>query len=167
MCCGRRREVVVASGRARKRDPGGEESRTERVAVASRRHEPSRGVATVPPPLGRRGSFQVLETGATLDLDGIYTTQDTAVAIAFLVTEIVEFAMLNAPNEPVEISLRRTSELTARLALASKVLSSETEGSPERAQFERIVTGLAKQLRSAIERKLGRYSVEFPVFPAN
>ena len=102
-----------------------------------------------------------------LDLDGIYTTQDTAVAIAFLVTEIVEFAMLNAPNEPVEISLRRTSELTARLALASKVLSSETEGSPERAQFERIVTGLAKQLRSAIERKLGRYSVEFPVFPAN
>jgi hypothetical protein len=33
-------------------------------------------------------------------------------------------------------------------------------------QFERIVGGLAKQLRSPLERKLGRYSVDLPVFPA-
>jgi hypothetical protein len=32
-------------------------------------------------------------------------------------------------------------------------------------QFERIVGGLAKQLRSTLERKLGRYSVDLPVFP--
>ena len=50
-----------------------------------------------------------------LDLDTVYTTQDAAVAVAFLITEIVEFAMLHAPADPIEVSLRRTSELTARL----------------------------------------------------
>src|SRR6202008_3819317 len=47
-----------------------------------------------------------------LELDTAYTTQDVAVAVSFLVTEIVEFSMLNCPLDPVEISLRRTSELT-------------------------------------------------------
>lgn len=100
-----------------------------------------------------------------LDLGMINTTQDVAVAVAFLVTEIVEFAMLNAPQDIVEISLRRTSELTARLALSSPVLVPDEDGDPEKVQFERIVAGLAKQLRSTLERKLGRYSVDLPVFP--
>ena len=102
-----------------------------------------------------------------LDLETVHTTQDVAVAVAFLVTEIVEFAMLRAPEEPVEVSLRRSSELTARLDLMSKVLTGEESGDVEHAQFERIISGLAKQLRSTLERKLGRYSVEFPVFPPN
>ena len=102
-----------------------------------------------------------------LDLDSVATTQDVAVAVAFLVTEIVEFAMLQAPEEPIEISLRRSSELTARLTLGSTILTGDKGEDPVRVQFERIVTGLAKQLRSTLERKLGRYSIEFPVFPAN
>jgi two-component sensor histidine kinase len=100
-----------------------------------------------------------------LDLEGMNTTQDVAVAVAFLITEIVEFAMLNAPQETVEISLRRTSELTARLALTSPVLVPDKDGDPEKVQFERIVGGLAKQLRSTLDRKVGRYSVDLPVFP--
>jgi len=100
-----------------------------------------------------------------LDLDNVNTTQDVAVAVSFLITEIIEFAILHAPEEPVEISLRRTSELTARLALSSPVLVPDEEGSREKVQFERIVGGLAKQLRSTLDRKLGRYSVDLPVFP--
>ena len=100
-----------------------------------------------------------------LDLDSAYTTQDAAVAVAFLITEIVEFAMLNCPSDPIDVSLRRTSELTARLALSSPVLVPDAAGTPDKVQFERIVGGLAKQLRSPLERKLGRYSVELPVFP--
>ena len=38
--------------------------------------------------------------GIDLDIETVYTTQDAAVAVAFLVTEIVEFAMLNAPQGP-------------------------------------------------------------------
>ncbi|WP_344700033.1 sensor histidine kinase [Sphingomonas limnosediminicola] len=101
-----------------------------------------------------------------LELDTVYTTQDVAVAVAFLVTEIVEFSMLNCPQDPVELSLRRTSELTARLTIASKVLNPDDEESRDKMQFERIVAGLAKQLRSPLERKLARYSVDLPVFPA-
>jgi two-component sensor histidine kinase len=100
-----------------------------------------------------------------LDLDTVYTTQDVAVAIAFLITEIVEFAMLNCPREPIDISLRRTSELTARMTLASRVLVPDEAEEPQKIQFERIVGGLAQQLRSTLDRKLGRYSVDLPVFP--
>ena len=101
-----------------------------------------------------------------LELDGVNTTQDVAVAVAFLVTEMVEFAMLHCPSEPIEIALRRTSELTARLTLSSPVLVPEEDALAEKVQFERIIAGLAKQLRSALERKLGRYSVDLPIFPA-
>lgn len=101
-----------------------------------------------------------------LDIDTVYTTQDAAVAVAFLITEIVEFAMLNCPADPIEISLRRTSDLTARLTLSSEVLNPDEGEGPGKVQFERIVGGLAKQLRSDLERKLGRYSVEMPVFPS-
>ena len=72
---------------------------------------------------------------------------------------------LSGPADPIEVSLRRTSELTARLMLASPVLVPDEEGPSEKVQFERIITGLAKQLRSNLERKLGRYSVDLPVFP--
>ena len=101
-----------------------------------------------------------------LEMDTLHTTQDVAVAVAFLVTEIIEFAMLHAPGNAVELSIRRTSELTARLSISSPVLVPEEEGDPEKLQFERIVAGLAKQLRSVLDRKLGRYSVDLPVFPA-
>jgi two-component sensor histidine kinase len=101
-----------------------------------------------------------------LDLDTVNTTQDVAVAVSFLITEIVEFAMLNRPNDAVEISLQRSSELTARLSLTSPVLNPEEADQREKVQFERIVAGLAKQLRSTLERKLGRYSVDLPVFPS-
>ena len=100
-----------------------------------------------------------------LELDSLYTTQDAAVAVAFLITEIVEFAMLNAPGEPIELTLQRTSELTGRLTLGSPVLRPDEENKPHKPQFERIVGGLAKQLRSPLDRKLGRYSVDLPVFP--
>lgn len=100
-----------------------------------------------------------------LDIDTLSTTQDVAVAIAFLITEMIEYAMLNAPDSPIEVSIRRTSELTARLAVSSPVLVPDAEDGPEKAQFERIIGGLAKQLRSLLDRKLGRYSVELPVFP--
>jgi two-component sensor histidine kinase len=100
-----------------------------------------------------------------LDLDAVYTTQDAAVAVAFLITEIVEFAMLTCPEDTIDISLRRTSELTARLSISSPVLNPDEADEPQKIQFERIVGGLAQQLRSTLDRKLGRYSVDLPVFP--
>lgn len=102
-----------------------------------------------------------------LELDSPSTTQDVAVAAAFLITEIVEFAMLRRPADAVEISLRRDSDLSATLSISSSVLVPEgAQGDVVKTQFERIVEGLARQLRSPLDRKLGRYAVTLPVFPA-
>ena len=101
-----------------------------------------------------------------LDLASPSTTQDVAVAVAFLLTEIIEFAMLRKPKDPVEISLRRTSELTATLSVSASVLVPDTDADDiSKLQFERIADGLARQLRSSLERKLGRYTVTLPIFP--
>jgi two-component sensor histidine kinase len=100
-----------------------------------------------------------------IEAEPLNTTQDVAVSVAFLITEVVEYAMLHRPDQPVEISLRRTSDLTGRLTLASPVLVPEGDEDKEKQQFERIIGGLAKQLRSNLDRKLGRYSVELPAFP--
>jgi two-component sensor histidine kinase len=100
-----------------------------------------------------------------LDVDNLYTTQDAAVATAFFVTEVVEFAMLQLPGEAVEIELRRVSELAARLTISSNSLMNEGKEEGDRVQFTRIIGGLARQLRSPLDEKLGRLSVDIPVFP--
>jgi two-component sensor histidine kinase len=101
-----------------------------------------------------------------LEVEAANTTQDAAVAIVFLVTEVVEFAMLHCPTDPIDIALRRSGDLSARLSIGSRVLVPDgADDAREKTQFERIIAGLAKQLRSPLERKLGRYSVDLPVFP--
>jgi two-component sensor histidine kinase len=121
---------------------------------------------------GLRASGGDTERAIAIEIEAerVSTTQDVAVAIAFLITEIVEYAMLQGSTRPVEISLRRSSPLTGKLSIASTVLLDPDEGdggevAPERKQFERIIEGLARQLRSPLDRKLGRYSVDLPIFP--
>ena len=81
-------------------------------------------------------------------------------------TEIVEFAMLRHPGDKIEISLRRIDELTAALAISASILVPDGEQNDiAKEQFERIVEGLARQLRSPLERIVGRYTVTLPVFP--
>ncbi|MDQ3471250.1 MAG: sensor histidine kinase, partial [Pseudomonadota bacterium] len=146
------------------------------LAVVHRNHfaemEENRGIA-LRPLLSElvaelRASAPQSARGLTIemDLEGVHTTQDAAVSVAFLVTEVVEFAMLNRPDEPVEVALRRCGDLSGRLTLSSAVLVPEAQDAPEKVQFERIIGGLAKQLRSTLDRKLGRYSVDLPIFPA-
>jgi two-component sensor histidine kinase len=101
-----------------------------------------------------------------LDLEPFYVTQDVAVSVAFLITEIVEYAMFCGAAS-VMISL--TGEAGDGAALLSVESDSLRRDMPcnelltER--FERIVTGLSRQLRSAPERDLevGRYSLRVAV----
>ena len=149
--------------------------RVDALAVVHRNHyaelEENRGIALRPLlselAASLRASAPDSARGVNIDLDleSLNTTQDVAVATAFLVTEVVECAMLTRPNDPVELTLRRTGDLTASFTLSSAVLNPDESDNPERAQFERIIGGLARQLRSTLDRKLGRYSVELPVFP--
>ncbi len=150
--------------------------RVDALAVVHRNHfaegEANRGIALRPLltelAAGLRGSApeEARRTSILLDIDTAATTQDVAVAAAFLITEVVEFAMLRQPASPIEIELRRTSELTARLTMESAVLTEPDGKDQEKVQFERVVTGLSRQLRSSLELRLGRVSVELPIFPA-
>lgn len=150
--------------------------RVDALAVVHRNHyaelEENRGIALRPllselaASLRSSAPDSARGLNINLDLEGLHTTQDVAVATAFLVTEIVECAMLTRPEDPVELTLRRVDDLTARFSLSSSVLNPAQADEPDRRQFERIIGGLAKQLRSPLDRKLGRYSVDLPVFPA-
>ena len=150
--------------------------RVDALSVVHRNHfaevEESRGIALRPllTELGQtlRASAPEGTVGAPIHLnaDALHTTQDAAVAVAFFVTELIEYAMLSGTTQPIEIELRRVSELAASLTVSSDALVNEGEQPDvERQQFERVIGGLARQLRSPLEHKLGRLSVNLPVFP--
>ena len=150
--------------------------RVDALSVVHRNHfaevEESRGISLRPllvelsATLRASAPDNARATSIQLDVDNLYTTQDAAVATAFFVTEVVEFAMLDQPGTSVEIELRRTSELAARLTISSDALMPEDgEDTVDRQQFSRVVGGLARQLRSPLDEKIGRLSVDVPVFP--
>jgi len=100
-----------------------------------------------------------------LALEPLYSNQDVAVSVAFLITETVEFAMLCSCNA-VSIALEPEEEGRARLSIESAALNDGASCAPElRDRFERIITGLARQLRSNPDRdhETGRFSVSIAV----
>jgi two-component sensor histidine kinase len=150
--------------------------RVDALSVVHRNHfaevEESRGIALRPllTELGQTLRASAPEGGISapihLNADALHTTQDAAVAVAFFVTELIEYAMLRGTAQPIEIELRRISELAASLTVSSDALMADNEQpNGERQQFERVIGGLARQLRSPLEQKLGRLSVNLPVFP--
>ena len=150
--------------------------RVDALSVVHRNHfaevEETRGIA-LRPLLTELGQILKASTpegrasiGIHLDAAALHTTQDAAVAVAFFVTELIEFAMLQGTDKPIEIDLKRISELAASLTVGSDALvDNDPEPSIERKQFERVIGGLARQLRSPLDQKLGRMSVNLPVFP--
>jgi two-component sensor histidine kinase len=149
--------------------------RVDALAVVHRNHyaelEENRGVALKPliselaanlrataPPSG--ASMQI-----RLDIAAVHATQDVAVSIAFLITEIVEFGMLCGASE-ISIVLDEISPGQARLSVSvDSLLGSVDCDQALSERFERIITGLSRQLRSSLERDpaKGRYSVNIAI----
>lgn len=150
--------------------------RVDALAVVHRNHyaelEENRGVALKPliSELGAnlRATAPASATHMTIriDIDSCNVTQDVAVSVAFLITEVVEFAMLRGARF-VAISLAGSdSGRSALLTMESDSLQGEVDRDEKLAdRFERIVTGLARQLRSTVERdtEAGRYSLAVAV----
>lgn len=154
--------------------------RVDALAVVHRNHfaeiEDDRGIAlrTLLSELtgNLRGTAPDAATGMaiTLDLDAAYVNQDVAVSVAFFVTEVVEHAMLCTPTEPVAITLRRSNTSgVARMRLASASLRAGTDcQNVDVRQFERITTGLSRQLRAVLDRDgdAGAFAIDIAVQPA-
>ena len=100
-----------------------------------------------------------------INIEPYYVNQDVAVSVAFLITEVVEFAML-CGADAVTISLSGDGKQSAQLVLASDSLREGVICDEDLFdRFDRIVTGLSRQLRSTMDRDLnrGRYSLQIAV----
>jgi len=102
-----------------------------------------------------------------LDIMPLHITQDVAVAIAFLITELLELALLVDGGAHIAISAVR-AELPGRvlLRLQSAALVSDEGFDHAYAQgFGRVIEGLSRQLRSPMMRDgvAGSFAIGVPV----
>ncbi len=90
--------------------------------------------------------------GITLDVEPLLVSQDVAVAISFLLTELIELAMAVAADAQIRVSMRAVP------GTASAVLRTSSPALVGSADFEhlvatrygRVLTGLSRQLRSVL-----------------
>jgi two-component sensor histidine kinase len=150
--------------------------RVDALAVVHRNHyaelEENRGVALKPLiselAANLRATAPNVASGMAirLDLEPYYATQDVAVSVAFLITELVEFAMFcGAQNVAISLTAAEKPDAAA-LVIESESLRGDIPCDEKLAdRFERIVTGLSRQLRSAITRDqdIGRYALDIAV----
>jgi two-component sensor histidine kinase len=104
----------------------------------------------------------------TLDVEPMAVSQDTAVAVAFLVTELLELAMTASPETQVRISLREQDDGsgTGRLRIVSaSLIQTEALEALLANRYGRVVTGLARQLRAPLHHDplAGAYEITLPV----
>jgi two-component sensor histidine kinase len=151
--------------------------RVDALAVVHRNHyaelEENRGVALKPLiselAANLRATAPASALGMTirLGLEPYYVTQDVAVSVAFLITEIAEYAMLcGAGSVSIALAGDGVGPGTAQLTIEAETLRSAAGcDSTLTERFERIVTGLSRQLRSTIDRdsEAGRYTLAIAV----
>ncbi|WP_022687478.1 sensor histidine kinase [Sphingomonas phyllosphaerae] len=91
--------------------------------------------------------------GIALDIDPYYVTQDVAVAVAFLVTELVELAMTCAPESQIRMTLKESADpQRATLRLSSRALvDSDPLRDGLKHRYGRVIEGLTRQLRSTLQ----------------
>lgn len=125
-----------------------------------------------------RATASVDKAAASITISAAHfgVSQDSAVAIAFLLTELVEMSMLINAAAPISITVTDASAGTkARLALTSNALKGDgTESESVAPRYARIIEGLSRQLRAPIhhDRAVGSYTIDFAVLgppspPAN
>jgi len=145
--------------------------RVDALAVVHRNHyaefESHKGVALKPlvselaANLRATAPSEAAHMQIRLDVAPVNVTQDVAASIAFLITEVAEFGMLCGAHD-IAIVIEPVDATSARIEIASAVLGGDSECDQTVAdRFERIVSGLARQLRSTLERDAehGTYSL--------
>lgn len=149
--------------------------RVDALAVVHRNHyaelEETRGVALRPlvselaanlrasaPP---RATFMQI----AVDIDPVHVSQDVAVSVSFLITEIAELGM-HCGASSISIALEYEGGKTAELTIEADSLAGGPSCEPALLErFDRVITGLARQLRSTLTREpeRGHYAIPIPV----
>ncbi len=106
-----------------------------------------------------------------LDIMSAFASQDVAVPVAFLITEVVEMAMDCDPAGGVTIRLAPTDDpCKAKLSIGAPGLaSSACREQIALGRFDRVIEGLSRQLRSRLERDVERgiFAIEIPIVAAD
>lgn len=105
------------------------------------------------------------------EIASLYVGQDTAVPIAFLMTELISCAARLTTPEPLGVTIDigmagASGELgVAAPAFTDGDVLAATGGDPA----SRIIHGMARQLRSPLrhDAAAGRYSISFPIVPTS
>ena len=107
------------------------------------------------------------QLGITLDIDPFLVNQDVGVAVAFLVTEMVELAMTVEPAPQLRISVKPADDPSrAVLRVSARALRDDDALKTAVAQrYGRVLEGLARQLRSKLHHDplTGAYEIAIAV----
>ncbi|MEM8696255.1 MAG: sensor histidine kinase [Pseudomonadota bacterium] len=105
------------------------------------------------------------ELGIAIDVDDVRVGQDIAAPVAFLVTELVELAMLCGNRVEIAISVTALADNHARLAIRSPALATASERD-EFSRYRRVLTGMARQLQASLdEAETGTlFTIMIPTF---
>lgn len=91
-----------------------------------------------------------VEVAITLDVDPIRVSQDIAAPAAFLVTELVELAMLSGGRLEIALAVQALPDQCARLSVRSAALAKASERSSF-PRYRRVLTGMARQLQASLD----------------
>ena len=102
-----------------------------------------------------------------LDIEPWLVTQDIAIAVAFLLTEIIELAMGIVSNAQIHISVRQgETPGTAILRVSSPALvDGDALLTALGQRYARVIEGLSRQLRAPLHHDplTGSYEISVPV----
>ena len=115
------------------------------------------------PAAARRFAIQI-------ESDNLNISQDVAVPIAFLITELVELAMMLAPQGSMHIAVQEDAEGTNRAQLIMRsrgLVESEAMSAYLNDRYGRVLTGLSRQLRAPLvhDGEAGSYAIAITVLP--
>lgn len=104
-----------------------------------------------------------------VNADHLFVTQDVAVPVSFLITELVELAILVDSTASIRISVRAAEAVRHRESTHRAILRVESHALRASSQmttyldqrFGRILTGLSRQLRAPLDHdtEKGEYSI--------
>jgi two-component sensor histidine kinase len=108
--------------------------------------------------------------GIQIDSDDLHISQDVAVPVAFLVTELVELAMQLAPQGGMRISVQQQADAENRAVLEVRSAGlSESEAMTDLLddRYRRVLTGLSRQLRAPLEQdgESGSFAIAITIIP--
>lgn len=103
----------------------------------------------------------------TLDIDAFLVNQDVAVALAFLVTEMVELAAGCDPAAQIRVSVKpsETEDRSLLRVVSRALVDSDELRDLAGTRYGRVMEGLARQLRSKLHHDplTGAYEIAFAV----